>query len=252
MTDQNTSTKEISDALCVDFERWMFEEKQGRSYISQEFVRQRLIEATGNRFDFSIQSVDYRNDGALKDRAIYDKNTKQPTGEFIPAPPVCIVIGTLSIPGLGSRSEIGVQEMEAGSGADAAYKGAVSDCLKRCALAFGVGLFQLYVETNKQYIENQRKLQRSSTRQQAANSAMVDHDQFREDCVGAFVKKDSESLKRLISVAGDDPTLWSLMVMATQEPAQIDWVAGAMEKRGVGLTDTYTAAAIERRKKLEG
>ena len=76
-------------------------------------------------------------------------------------------------------------------------------------------------------------------------------DLFREQCIGAFVGKNSNELRRLVAQAGDNPDLWVLMVKSTQETKQLDWVADAMDKRGVGLTDAYKEAAIARRKELE-
>jgi len=234
------------------FDSSLIEQKQGKSYIGQEFIRERLIEATGNCFDFAIQSIDYRNDGALRDR------TNQNTGEVTPAPNVCVVIGTLTIPGLGSRTDIGVQEMEAGSGADSSYKGAASDCLKRCAAGFGVALKQLYIDTSKPGQQAARNApaprqtrQQSAPPQQAPNPAMVDRDTFAKDCVAAFVTKDGPTLTKLTATAGDSPELWALMVKGAQDVRQIDWVADKMEKKGVGVTDVYTEAARARRKELE-
>lgn len=50
-----------------------------------------------------------------------------------------IVFGELTIPGLGTRGNMGVQRVREGSGEDL-IKGAASDCLKKCATLFGVGL----------------------------------------------------------------------------------------------------------------
>ena len=130
--------EQITEALIASFPHELIEDKQGKRYIAAEQIIWRLIEATDNTYEFRIDQHEYRNDGALKDRKDRDGNT-------IPAPPVCVVHGTLTIPGLGSRGDSGVQEIEAGQGADAAYKGAVSDCIKRCARLFGVGLRQLYM-----------------------------------------------------------------------------------------------------------
>lgn len=132
----------ISAALLAPFPTDVIEDKQGMAYIGHEYVRMRLIEATGNQFNFSLDFVEYRNDGAIRDRA--DKTTGEMVGTS-----VCVVMGTLTIPDLGSRSDQGVQEIQSGGGADSAYKGAVSDCLKRCAMGFGVGLQQLYIDTGK-------------------------------------------------------------------------------------------------------
>ena len=135
---EESEVRRISEALLADFPNAVIENKDGQRFIGHEHIRMRIIEATNNRFDWRIDLVEYRNDGALRERQ--DKRT----GE-LHTPMVCVVTGTLIIPGLGSRSDTGVQEIQHGSGADSAYKGAVSDCLKRCAMNFGVGLRQLYM-----------------------------------------------------------------------------------------------------------
>lgn len=48
-----------------------------------------------------------------------------------------VIWGELSIPGLGSRAGTGVQLLQGG---EDMWKGAASDCLKKCATLFGVGI----------------------------------------------------------------------------------------------------------------
>jgi Rad52/22 family double-strand break repair protein. len=158
---------EITAKLVESFPHDVIEDKQGKRYIAAEHIIWRLIEATGNNYEWRIDAHEYRNDGTLRDR------TDRKTGETIPAPPVCVVHGTLTIPGLGSRSDSGVQEMEAGQGADAAYKGAVSDCLKRCARLFGVGLRQLYMGEDVP-AHLQAPKERAASRAQSRPSTRVD------------------------------------------------------------------------------
>ena len=50
--------------------------------------------------------------------------------------------GELTIPGLGTRAQVGVQKIAPNGGEDL-LKGAASDCLKKCASLFGVGI-ELY------------------------------------------------------------------------------------------------------------
>ena len=50
--------------------------------------------------------------------------------------------GELTIPGLGTKAAVGVQEIRPGGGADL-YKGASSDAMKKAATMFGVGI-ELY------------------------------------------------------------------------------------------------------------
>lgn len=53
--------------------------------------------------------------------------------------PVCVVVGELEIPELGTRQAMGVQALDNGSGEDL-VKGAGSDALKKSASLFGVPL----------------------------------------------------------------------------------------------------------------
>lgn len=227
--------KTISDALRAPFPDSVIEVKPGSKnrYIGHEVIRERVIDATDNRFDWHLASMEYRNDGAIKVRS---------NGEV---PLVCVATGTLTIPGLGSRTGIGVQVIEFGGGEDSGYKGAETDAFKRAAMAFGCGL-QLYSDSPAP----QRSTQQHASAQPSVQMQQMSHDEFREACIGGFVNNDSTKLKQLIAQAGDDPERWVLMVKSAQTVAQIGWVATAMEKQGVGLTDAYKEAAIARRKEL--
>ena len=129
----------VSDALRAPFPTNLIEHKDGKSYISHDHIRDRVIEATGNHFDWDVSSIEYRADG-LANRT--DKVTKE---RF--AATVMIVSGTLTIHGLGRRNGMGVQVLEGNMGEDG-YKMAESDAFKRAAMAFGVGLRQLYMGEN--------------------------------------------------------------------------------------------------------
>ena len=56
--------------------------------------------------------------------------------------PILVCRGELTIPGLGTRAQVGVQKVSPNGGEDL-LKGAASDCLKKCASLFGVGI-ELY------------------------------------------------------------------------------------------------------------
>jgi hypothetical protein len=131
--------EEIVKHLAEPFAAELIEDKNGQDYIPAEFIRDRVNQATENQYDWRHISIDFRtSDGVLKPH--------RETGEIAP---ICVYIGELTIPELGTRIGIGVQEMQAGSGADAAYKGAESDAFKRAAMAFGVALKQLYMDNHK-------------------------------------------------------------------------------------------------------
>jgi hypothetical protein len=88
------------------------------TYVDGTTVIHRLIEATHNSYSFSV------------DKYWSQDNTR-------------LALVTLTIPGLGSRSHIGVQAEDNKSGEDALAKGAITDGLKKAATLFGVGL-ELY------------------------------------------------------------------------------------------------------------
>jgi hypothetical protein len=88
------------------------------TYVDGTTVIHRLIEATHNNYSFSV------------DRYWSEANCRY-------------ALVTLTIPGLGSRSHIGVQAEDARSGEDALAKGAITDGYKKAATLFGVGL-ELY------------------------------------------------------------------------------------------------------------
>ena len=74
-----------------------------------------------------------------------DRQTGQVTGGKSDPTPTLMVVGELTIPGLGTRAGIGVTTIEPGAGEDN-LKGASTDALKKAATLFGVGL-DLYDDT---------------------------------------------------------------------------------------------------------
>lgn len=86
------------------------------SYVETHTVIHRLNSAT-NGWDFHVKDVQWRND-------------------------ILMVLGELTIHGLGTRSGFGVQQVVERAGEDL-VKGAASDALKKCATLFGVAL-ELY------------------------------------------------------------------------------------------------------------
>lgn len=139
MSDNNDTSRNLLAPFPID----VIEDKNGLLYIPHEIIRERLISATGNQFDWSVDQVMFRETRGEVRRA-----NDRDTGEIV-HPTVMIVIGTLTIPGLGSRAGIGVHPLDKGAGEDAAFKSADSDAFKRAAMAFGVGLQQLYIESGK-------------------------------------------------------------------------------------------------------
>jgi len=87
------------------------------TYIATHSVIHRLNDATDNRWDFRLTRFELIGD-------------------------TYVAIGELTIPGLGTRTGIGVQKVAERSGEDL-VKGCASDALKKAATCFGVGL-ELY------------------------------------------------------------------------------------------------------------
>jgi hypothetical protein len=86
-------------------------------YLETHTVINRLNDATGNNWDFKVTRMDMQGD-------------------------LMMVMGELTIPGLGTRTGTGVQKLTGNFGEDL-VKGAQSDCLKKAATLFGVGI-ELY------------------------------------------------------------------------------------------------------------
>jgi Rad52/22 family double-strand break repair protein len=128
-TDQ-ISRATMIERLCLAFTGPAVEIKAGTGYryISHETCTRRLNWATGFNWSSTIDNVWFREDGAVRAKA------------GAASPTVMIVQVTITIPGLGSHSEIGVQAIQPGSGEDAAYKSAASDALKRAAMRFNVAI----------------------------------------------------------------------------------------------------------------
>lgn len=221
-----TDSKAISDALRAPFDRSLLETKDGRPYLAHEHIRERVIEATGNCFDWLVTSEEYRMDGT--NHQVENKRTKQ-----MYTPIVHRVNGVLTIPGLGSRHGTGVQALQEGAGEDT-YKAADSDAFKRAAMAFGVGL-QLYV--------NGPSERGSSPTQQATasatTSAPINPDQFLQSWKIAFGTKSKEAIADSFTIAGTNLDLWQLMYESMPDRKTLAWLIDEMSKRGVEQSDTF-------------
>ena len=97
------------------------------TYVETETVIRRLNEVA-KTWDFRI------TDKVWRDVTLYDKEQRPRPGVLL------IVFGELTIPGLGTRTGTGVQIFEDKMGSEDMVKGAQSDCLKKAAVSFGVGI----------------------------------------------------------------------------------------------------------------
>lgn len=134
---------EIARRLALPFPREAVEQvRKGSktySYINHAIITRRLIWATDNNFSWTYVS------GVTEHTEIVPKwETIDGQRQLAGFTPVYHVVGTLTIPGFGSRIGEGVSALSTGSGEDN-LKGAESDALKRAAMRFGVGI-QLYKE----------------------------------------------------------------------------------------------------------
>ena len=114
-------SKELLDALSVPFPQAAIKQRPGGggkalSYVEAHTVIHRLNDATGGTWDLKIIALDWR-------------------------PDLLVATVEMTIPGLGTRQHIGIQEVK-GNSSDL-VKGAVSDAIKKVSTLFGVGL-ELY------------------------------------------------------------------------------------------------------------
>lgn len=147
------SRDEIIRILVRPFPQEALKSRQGGggkmfTYIEGHTAIHRLNEATGNNWSFEIINMP---------PMILMGENKQKKQQFL-----VTVHGRLFIPELGSRDDVGVQMITLDGGEDL-YKGAVRDCLKRCASNFGMAL-ELYGE----HYEAPAPVQPNTKRQLAA------------------------------------------------------------------------------------
>jgi hypothetical protein len=220
---------EITSKLMEPFPVDVIEEKNGLLYIPHEIIRDRLISATGNQFDWSIDQVLFRDDGVT--RRPNDRNTGEPR-----RPLSMIVIGTLTIPGLGARAGIGAHPLDEGSGEDAAYKSAESDAVKRAAMAFGVGLRQLYIETGEaRRVQKPNRAPVRAMSRPAQNSAPpVADKEFGDEVREAMAARDAGAFRKLVEDADEKIGRWIALVQAAESPQSLDWIKRQIERKGVG------------------
>lgn len=97
---------------------------QSFDFVATETVIRRLNAATGNRWSFRVTNMEWRP---------WRSTSKGDSQELL------IISGELTIPGLGTRAGTGVQIVNVNGGEDM-IKGGASDCLKKAAVSFGVGI----------------------------------------------------------------------------------------------------------------
>lgn len=129
-----SDNERLRQALEAPFPEHAIKQRQGGggsrfSYVEGFTIIRRLNEATGGTWDWAIKSFEFRPLPPLTDRK---------TGE-LKEQSLVVVTGELTIPGLGTRSGVGVQKVSESGGEDL-VKGASTDALKKAATLFGVAL----------------------------------------------------------------------------------------------------------------
>lgn len=227
--------------LVEPFPPDVIDEKNGLLYIPHEIIRDRLIEATENQFNWSIDQVLFRDDGVT--RRPNDRNTGEPR-----RPISMIVIGTLTIPGLGSRAGIGAHPLDEGAGEDAAYKSAESDAIKRAAMGFGVGLRQLYIETGeaKRVQKPGRRPNPQQRNVKTPETVSMTDEQFAIQLKEAMRDRDASQFRQLVKEAEARIPRWITLVQSADSAQSLEWIARQAEK--AGAFNEVIKATIERQK----
>lgn len=124
MISNEETTKKLGQRFSADaIKRRKLNPKDERSrmveYVEGHSVIHRLIDATDNKFDVKVCNVEHRGN-------------------------LLVAIVEITIPGLGTRQHMGIQQVNERGGEDLA-KGVITDAIKKCATLFGVGL-ELYGE----------------------------------------------------------------------------------------------------------
>lgn len=114
---------------------WIKERQVGRqtfSYVSGDLVIRLLNKAFRNRWSFEIKDT-----RVVESTDKWDKYKK----ENVSQSPVVQVLGSLTVPGWGTREQWGAQPIVGGQETqEHAFKAAGTDAMKKCASMFGVTL----------------------------------------------------------------------------------------------------------------
>lgn len=173
--------KTITEKLMEPFPKEALKQREADrgkamlTYVDGTTVFRRLIHATGNNFSVEVLDQEFKDFGT----------TRSGSNRIL-----LIARVRLTIPGMGSREHVGVQVVNADSGGEDLWKGAVTDAIKKAATLFGVGL-ELY---GPDYEELVRPLNDGEFAK-LANEA------------GA----DPAIWKRLTDAAGDNMDRWTLL-----------------------------------------
>jgi hypothetical protein len=126
------SLQAMMDALLKPFPREALKTREGAkkqkfTYVDGMTVVRRLTRATGNSWSCHVTSTNLVPNGMA---AATDYNPARPKY-------ILYAVVELTIPGLGTRTHMGVQAFTEGGGEDM-LKGAITDGIKKAATLFGV------------------------------------------------------------------------------------------------------------------
>lgn len=135
---EDTPFSEINALMSIQQptpREWIKERQVGRqtfSYVSGDLVIRLLNKAFRNRWSFEIKDT-----RVVESTDKWDKYKK----ENVSQSPVVQVLGSLTVPGWGTREQWGAQPIVGGQETqEHAFKAAGTDAMKKCASMFGVTL----------------------------------------------------------------------------------------------------------------
>ena len=236
-------SRDMLDALMKPFPPHAIKQRQGGgnqllSYVETETVIRRL-NATVGTWDFRITEI-----------KVIDQ--------------LVVIWGELTIPGLGTRAGTGVQVLRGG---EDMWKGAASDCLKKCATLFGVGIELYGPDLEAGEIDNPSPAMpprsRSTTTNTVPSSADVPvnlddawtmfwaearragltYPELVEQAIGPYAGDPVGALQRLRAKVGGQPSAMTPSAPATPPqaatgqpatPRQIKFIEAVAREAGIG------------------
>ena len=127
-----------------------------RPYVPGWRLQQLVDEATDGRYIWEILGIHYRK---ANDRVMKPRRGENGTATPVPQPPYVVVVGRLTIPGIGTRVGIGTDvlwDSEDATGQSNAFKAAATDAFKVAAMKFGFARELYTIEGSEEPAEPSR------------------------------------------------------------------------------------------------
>ena len=240
-----TDRQQVIAELCKPFPRNAIKQNQGRDYVSGTTVIYRLNAATNYDWEFEITGHELVG-GA-------DSQGNKPAQ---------VVYGRMRIPIVspGWRADMGTQALENSKDDHEAYKGAATDCMKRCARQFGVGL-HLWgddIEAGARPAQQQARQEAPQRAQEMLPTQRSGHMQNGGDRISNGVGMTDQQRKKIWAVAtkeramtDTDIELMSMSMFGVELKALDKEQASAfikqLEQTGEGAPHPKVQAAIDQR-----